>query len=57
MKMAILWLLVPVCDPCLLIRYYNLFIIFSYLFIQELPGVLLDVSLVQVCGETHETHF
>lgn len=28
-----------------------------YLFIQELPGVLLDVSLVQVCGETHETHF
>lgn len=57
MKIAILWLLVPVCDPCLLIRYYILFIIFSYLFIQELPGVLLDVSLVQVCGETHETHF
>ncbi len=31
--------------------------IFWYLFIQELPRVLLDVSLVQVCGETHETHF
>lgn len=28
-----------------------------YLFIQELPGVLLYVFLVQVCGETHETHF
>lgn len=29
----------------------------SYLFIQKLSGVLLDVSLIQVCGETHETDF
>lgn len=30
--------------------------IVSYLFVQELTSVLLDVALVQVCGEAHETH-
>ncbi len=30
--------------------------LFPYLFVQELPGVLLDVSLVQVSGEIHEPH-
>ena len=28
----------------------------SYLFIQELPGILLYVSLIQVGGQTHQTH-
>lgn len=28
----------------------------SYLFIQELPSVLLYVPLIQVCGQTHQTH-
>lgn len=28
----------------------------SYLFIQELPGVLLYVPLIQVCSQTHQTH-
>lgn len=28
----------------------------SYLFVQELTSVLLDVALIQVCGEAHETH-
>lgn len=58
MKIAILCLLVPVCDPCnTIFTYFKRHSIFLYLFIQELPGVLLDVSLIQVCGETHKTHF
>lgn len=28
----------------------------SYLFVQELTSVLLDVALVQVCSEAHKTH-
>lgn len=27
-----------------------------YLLIQELPSVLLYVPLIQVCGQTHQTH-
>lgn len=26
-----------------------------YLFVEELSGVFLDVSFVQVCGQTHQT--
>lgn len=28
----------------------------SYLFIQELPGILLYVSFIQVGGQAHQTH-
>lgn len=29
----------------------------TYLFIQKFPSVLLYVPFIQVCGQTHETHF
>lgn len=29
----------------------------SYLLVQELPSILFNVALVQVCGQTHEANF
>ncbi len=28
-----------------------------YLFVEELSGVFLDVTFIQVCGQTHQTDF